>query len=237
MSQAVALIQRAVAFPKPFLKVFTPVWLSALLAIVAVDLGSKLWMTENLNFNLHGEQGRFVTSPEHLRTHIDGVGQINLLGEEGAYIKFRLVFNDRFIFGIGPSLPVFGFLLTLVATVFLALYRWRAPDLGHPFAWLLVFSGAIGNLIDKAFLKSLVDRSWSFGIIPREGYVQGVVDFVECIWFGWDAVAHIPILNVLAWEKWPSFNLADSCIVVGVILLVFTIGEAQADPTKDKDQA
>ncbi|MBX7058819.1 MAG: signal peptidase II [Leptospirales bacterium] len=227
MSQAAELLKRAFSFPKSFFQVFQPLWLLGLCALLSADLISKKLVTDSLDFNLHGGQIAHVTSLEHLRTRDAGRPQVNVLGDEGRLIKLRLVFNDRFIFGIGPTLPVFGFLLTLAATIFLVFYRFRVPDMGNSFAWLLVFSGAIGNLIDKAFLKSLVDRSWKFGLVPEDGYVQGVVDFVECIWFGWDSVQNIPLLNFLSMRTWPTFNVADSCIVVGVILLIFTIGDGK----------
>jgi lipoprotein signal peptidase len=56
---------------------------------------------------------------------------------------------------------------------------------------------------------------------PKPGYISGVVDFVECIWFGWEQFENIPILSFLSWQTWPTFNLADSLIVIGITLLFF----------------
>ena len=101
-------------------------------------------------------------------------------------------------------------------------------------AWLFVFSGALGNLIDKMFLKSLASREWVLGLTPRPGHVGGVVDFVECIWFGWDSMRDVFGLNWLAWRSWPTFNLADSLIVVGICLLILTMSERRiASETKE----
>ncbi|MEQ9363116.1 MAG: signal peptidase II, partial [Leptospirales bacterium] len=159
----------------------------------------------------------------------DGQPQIDVLGENGKLVKFRLVFNDRFVFGLGPSAPVLGLVLTMLATFFLILYRWHNPRLGYSVAWLLVFSGAFGNLIDKFFVKSLATREWMFSLSPQPGYVSGVVDMVECIWFGWDAVRDIFLLNILAMPSWPTFNLADSLIVVGIVLLMISMWNLEAE--------
>ena len=120
-------------------------------------------------------------------------------------------------------MPYLGFALSFLATCFLVLYRWRNASLGHPLAWLLVFSGAFGNMIDKLFIKSLSTREWVFSLHPQEGYVSGVVDFVECIWFGWESLSDYFILSILAMDTWPTFNFADSMIVVGIVLLVVSM--------------
>lgn len=212
------VIQRLFQFQTPFLKVYAPVWLVLVGLLVALDLGSKYAVTQHLNFYLAPHQvPEDLSSIADYRAVQDGSNQVNILGEKGKYIKFRLVFNDRFAFSIGTNAPYVGFFLSLGAVIFLFLYHWHNPEMGHPAAWLLVFSGAFGNLIDKAFVKSLLTREWFFSLGPQEGTVRGVVDFVECIWFG---VAGVPILG---WRTWPTFNLADSCVSVGMVLLVLSM--------------
>lgn len=212
-------------FKKKFLEVYPLWWITSLIIIVLLDLVSKKWITDHLNFYLSYTQLEYVKESS-LNALLDGIPYIPILGENGKWIKLRLVFNDRFIFGIGPSLPTLGIFLTLFAILFLFFYRWKHDDFGNSFIWLLIFSGAIGNFIDKLFLKSVETREWLFSIGPKKGYVSGVVDFVECIWFGWENFENIPILSFLAWETWPTFNLADSLIVIGMILLfLFLIRE------------
>ena len=210
-------------FPVPFNQVYPRYWFLVLLLLVAVDLGSKKLITDHMNFFLSQHQIQDLQlNPTHGSLY-DGRDQLDILGENGSLIKLRLVFNDQFVFGLGPSAPRLGFFLTLFAIIFLFFYRWHNYNLGHPLAWLLVFSGAAGNLIDKMFIKSLITREWVFTIFPRKGYVSGVVDFVECIWFGWDRAAELPLLGFLSWHSWPSFNFADSLIVVGITIMVFTM--------------
>ncbi len=228
MQAVTAFFRRLFAFPRPFLAVFSPVWLGVFIALVVVDLATKKIATDHLSFNLTRLQAERVLEREHTTAVFSGVPQVNIWGENGRLIRFQLHFNDRFIFGLGPSAPILGFLATLTAAVFLLLYRWHNPELGHGLAWLFVFSGAAGNLIDKMFLKSLATREWSLGLIPQAGTVSGVVDFIDCIWFNWQAVQDIPILNMLSLERWPTFNVADSLIVVGIALLLFTMREPEA---------
>ncbi len=217
------VLRRLFQFPAPFLKVYPPVWLGILVLLVAVDLGTKKIATDNLTFHLAQSQYWLINAPANSDALREGHRQYDVLGEDGKLVKFRLVFNDRFVFGLGPSAPILGLFLTGMATLFLILYRWHNPRLGYSAAWLLVFSGAFGNFIDKLFVKSLSTREWVFSLTPEPGHVSGVVDFVECIWFGWDAVRDIFLVNILAMPYWPTFNVADSLIVVGIILLLLSL--------------
>jgi signal peptidase II len=219
---------------QPLKKVYPPIWIGLLILLAVLDLGTKKIMTEELNFKLgmHQLPGQSVDSS--MKSLYNKNEQINLVGENGDIAKFRLVFNDRFIFGSGPSAPVVGIFLTFFAIIFLFFYRWHNHSVGHTYAWLLVFSGAIGNFIDKMFVKSITDRSWMLSFGPKEGYVSGVVDFVEVIWFGIGSMTDVPLLSWLSWQAWPTFNLADSYIVVGISLLVLTMGLFATEDKSEK---
>ena len=215
-------------FKTPFLKVYSYLWLTSFVLLVSFDLFTKKIATDNLDFHLSYSQMRYVNNDDNnsawSHSPINRSSeQTNILGKDGSIIRFRLLFNDRFVFGLGPSVPYLSILITFCATIFLFLYHWFAPNLGYSFAWLLVFSGAMGNLIDKLFIKSLNTREWIFSLAPQEGYVSGVVDFIDCIWFGWEnspAIFHFLFLNS---DRWPTFNIADSYIVVGMVLLIFSV--------------
>ena len=223
MEKIKSFIQKLFQFPVPLKTVYSPYWILAFVVLVSVDLASKKLITENLNFYLSHHQAENITPSPGLKALYDSNDRYNILGEDGNLIKFRLIFNDRFVFGSGPSAPVAGFFLTFFAIIFLFFYRWHNFNLGHPISWLFVFSGAMGNLIDKMFIKSLTTREWVLSIFPQPGHINGVVDFVECIWFGWSSAGDIPFMGFLAWETWPSFNIADSLIVVGITLMLFTM--------------
>ncbi len=206
--------------PQPLLKTYPLFFLLPFALLVGADLYTKKLVTDNLRFVMQQRQMRkhYPIPPDvvkELRT--GGKPFIPILGEGGKYIKFRLVFNDRFAFSLGPSTPVVGFVISLLAIIFLFMYRAYNPDLGNHYAWLMIFSGATGNLIDKMFVKNMVTREWVFSLLPKKHHASGVVDFVECIWFGWKDV---PILN---WPYWPTFNVADSLVSCGIVLLLLTM--------------
>jgi signal peptidase II len=63
-----------------------------------------------------------------------------------------------------------------------------------------IVGGGLGNLIDRIF------RS------------EGVIDFIDVKWFGM-AKSPIPFLRM---ERWPTFNVADSAVVICGILLIIS---------------
>ncbi|MCB1305223.1 MAG: signal peptidase II [Leptospiraceae bacterium] len=227
-------MKKILQFPVPFLKAYPPVWIAIFFVLIGADLASKKAITNEMNFGLSQSQrieaGVFSASGTPAET--DQTNYVSILGDNGKYIRLRLVFNDRFLFGSGPSAPVLGIFLTAAAILFLFFYRWKTYGAGHPLAWLFVFSGAVGNLIDKLFIKSLTTREWVLSFGPQKGHVSGVVDFVECIWFGLHQFDDVWPLKWLSWDTWPIFNLADSLIVVGICILVITIG-LSPDPAKE----
>ncbi|MEQ8352477.1 MAG: signal peptidase II [Leptospiraceae bacterium] len=233
-------MKKILTFPVPFLKAYPVVWIGFFVALVAADLTTKKIVTDSLNFGLSATQRMEagVFTNRGMPAEMDETNFVPIWGDQGEYIRLRLVFNDRFLFGSGPSAPVLGIFLTAGAIIFLFFYRWMTYGAGHPLAWLFVFSGATGNLIDKLFVKSLETREWILSFGPQKGHVSGVVDFVECIWFGLDQFQDVFLLKWLAWESWPIFNLADSLIVVGILILVVTIGFApQSDETSESQGA
>ena len=224
------MIKKIINVPQPFLAVFPPLWLLGFALLVGADLASKKVITDNLRFHLSYSQvvQNQPIAPEMEEFLLNRTEKIDLLGEDGRFIKFRLVFNDRFAFSLGPSNSLLGFFISFFAIIFLLFYRLHNPELGPRWAWLLIFSGAFGNLIDKMFVKSIVNGEWVLSLVPVHGHVSGVVDFIECIWFGVNQWSAIPVLSVFSWESWPTFNIADSCVTVGIgLLLIYMLrGEA-----------
>ena len=113
---------------------------------------------------------------------------IPVIGEQ--FFRLTLVKNPGVAFGLRPVPPSILLIITLIASIALAVFlvqliRKRSP-LRFPLTLLL--AGAVGNLIDRI----------------RFGHVTDFLDFDFP-----DFIMH----------RWPVFNVADSCVTVGMILL------------------
>jgi signal peptidase II len=118
-------------------------------------------------------------------------------------LRLNLVRNSGAAFSTGRGL---GPVLGVVAVgVVLLLVRYGRMASSPPTAAGigLVLGGALGNLSDRAF------RSGDGGFLGGH-----VVDFIDLQW-------------------WPVFNVADAAIVVGGLLLAFTLARAD-EPTPDR---
>lgn len=115
-------------------------------------------------------------------------------------VWFDLTFNSGAAFGIGNGItPLVEVAVLVVIGVFFVFGRRAARSASWPtvISLGLVTGGAAGNLADRFFRH-----------IP--GHPGAVIDFVAAARVG----QH---------DWWPVFNVADSCIVVGVIVLVLSI--------------
>ncbi|MCS7296775.1 MAG: signal peptidase II [Bacteroidia bacterium] len=122
-------------------------------------------------------------------------------------------------------------LLSLGIAVLVSLYLFRAiredvrllPPAG------LIIGGAFGNLIDRIFYGVLFPERNAY----EGGWFQGqVVDFIYVdIWQGilpeW-----VPFIGGEYIALWPVFNIADSCISIGVIWLLFLTLRRRSSDTK-----
>ena len=90
-------------------------------------------------------------------------------------------------------------------------------------ALVLVLAGAVGNLIDRMFYGVL------YGTDPL--FYGKVVDFLQ---------VDIPDVTVFGqlYTHWPVFNVADSCVSVGVVVLLLAslFGNADASLFRVQDE-
>ncbi|MBN2531840.1 MAG: signal peptidase II [Spirochaetales bacterium] len=119
----------------------------------------------------------------------------------GDFIVLRHVRNTAIAFGLGKAFPqevkqILFLILPLAVIVFLIVFILRAKDLKSLQRWTLcaIVGGGIGNIIDRL-------------IRP-----MGVVDFIDVKFFG-----------IFGLERWPTFNVADSTIVVGICVLIISM--------------
>lgn len=85
-----------------------------------------------------------------------------------------------------------GFALVVSAALVVWLLRLRPHERALAPALALIIGGAIGNLIDRLFLGH-------------------VIDFVQ---------VYLPFIPLAMFNPWPAFNLADSAISLGVVILL-----------------
>jgi signal peptidase II len=126
----------------------------------------------------------------------------------GDFVKFTFVENPGMAFGISFGWgKIFLSLFSVLASIGLAIII-KKISFTHTvirIGTMLIFAGATGNLIDRCF----------YGVIFGENplFYGYVVDFIE---------VNIPDVNVFGYQytSWPVFNIADSCVFVGVILMM-----------------
>lgn len=119
----------------------------------------------------------------------------------GDWLSFMLTLNPGAAFGQLGDYPYLLIGGRVVAVLFLLWLLVRTPS-QRPItvtALVLVLSGALGNLYDNLFLDD-----------PHDGHPFGKVrDFIDVYFAAFD------------WH-FPTFNVADSCITVGAVLLLYT---------------
>lgn len=116
----------------------------------------------------------------------------------GNFFRLTLVKNPGAVFGINPqmgNLTNIFFILTSVIAIGIIIFLFlKNENALARFSFTLILSGAAGNLIDRIFFGKVTD------------FLD--VDFFNISIGNW----HI--------DRWYVFNIADSCIVIGVILLI-----------------
>ncbi len=112
------------------------------------------------------------------------------------HIGWQLVYNPHGAFGL-PAPTWLFFVVTVVVAVVVLRTLPRSPNRLTAVAYGLLLAGALGNALDRALRRSVTGAN--------EGWFAGdVVDFV-------------------AWGRFPRFNVADSAITVGLVLLLFML--------------
>lgn len=117
----------------------------------------------------------------------------------GDFFRIVRVYNPGIAFSLGSNLGdsvrsiLFALMPLIILCIVLVVY-FRSDDLSRYQRWSVagIVGGGIGNLIDRFFRP------------------QGVLDFLDFKFYG-----------LFGLERWPTFNVADSSVVVcGLLLLV-----------------
>jgi len=117
------------------------------------------------------------------------------------FLQIIHVRNKVIAFSLGQNLPegirpVLFILLPLLVLAVLLWYYFKSNDFTNTQRWAVagIIGGGVGNLIDRIFRP------------------DGVVDFISVKFYGF-----------LGFDRWPTFNIADSSVVVCCLLLFATI--------------
>lgn len=121
---------------------------------------------------------------------------INVLGR---FLRFCAVYNSGASFGMGKSdaANIIFFIVTLVGTPAFCYLLWRSRtrSVVGQIGFAFIVGGTIGNAIDRAFIKTTEGKFFS-------GQVRDFISF-----------SIFP----------PIFNVADSFLVIGVVLAILAL--------------
>ena len=135
---------------------------------------------------------------------------VNNWPRQGTFIKD--VFNNDFLllyhvrnkaiaFSLGDNIPEpFRFILFVIVPIgvliFLAWYYFNTAEFSRLQRWAMagIIGGGAGNIIDRIFRP------------------DGVVDFISVKFYG-----------LFGLQRWPTFNVADSGVVICCIILLVTM--------------
>lgn len=175
------------------------------------------------------------------------------LGEEvGILSWFRLLFveNNGMAFGMELGSKLFLTLLRIALVIVLVWYVYRIAPLpavktGYLVCLALIIAGAAGNIIDCVFYGRIFNDPVPPGVAeifppdPYGSWLHGkVVDMLYFPLFEFDFPQWVPWVggeHFLFFQ--PVFNLADSAITVGILMLIFFYSSQIASPKKFEEMS
>ncbi|MCL2764795.1 MAG: signal peptidase II [Treponema sp.] len=152
----------------------------------------------------------------------DQITKAIIVNIQPGYGLIKDVFNNGFLwifhvrnkaiaFSIGENLPEFikpvlFIIVPILVLSFLMWYYFKSGEFTLLQRWATagIIGGGLGNIIDRIFRP------------------DGVVDFISVKFYGF-----------LGFERWPTFNVADSTVVVCCILLLITMFIPVKKPAED----
>ncbi|MDH3251432.1 MAG: signal peptidase II [Ignavibacteria bacterium] len=138
----------------------------------------------------------------------------------GDFLRLTYIENPGMAFGIDIGGKLFFSLFSMVASIAILayLYRARREPLGLRFSLAMILGGAVGNLIDRTFYGVF------YGDAPL--FYGKVVDFIDVDFFD---------VTIFGYHlsRWPVFNVADASVTIGVLLLLIFHRSTVADQASE----
>ena len=137
----------------------------------------------------------------------------------GNFFKITYIENPGMAFGIQIGSKFWFTFLSIVAATVVLIYLIRLPNekFLFRFSLALIMGGAIGNLIDRLLAGRVVD----FLDVEFFDISLPAVNFLFINFPGYDLT------------RWPVFNIADSAVTCGMILIAWQI-LSQKSPLKEE---
>jgi len=158
-----------------------------------------------------------------LNINITGMDLHDSFNVIGDFFKITFVENPGMAFGIGVNteikmlLSLFSLLASLGIIYYL--HKSKKERLVFRLALALILGGALGNFIDRTFYGVI------YGYAPL--FYGNVVDFFNVEFFDFAFFGQ-------TYERFPIFNVADSAVTIGVVLLLL-FNKTQADLDAEKE--
>lgn len=171
--------------------------LVATAAMLAADLGSKAWAFDRLSAERVGDPPPVCEPDEHGYIQYQRARMEPIVVGEG-WFELRYAENCGAAFGLLREAPpivrhsIFGTAAVLASVALFWMFATGRGGKWFAYSVPFIVSGAIGNLVDRL----------------RLGYV---VDFLRVYWN-----KPLPLIG----SEWPTFNVADVTITIGVGFLL-----------------
>jgi len=127
----------------------------------------------------------------------------------GDWFRLTYILNPGGAFGVRWGNQGFYFVAALLVIAWIIWHLWRHGATWRLSNWALalILGGAIGNFIDRLIMGEVID------------FIDVEFPNIRIPAFDFGIISHPGVLM----DRWPTFNVADSAVTVGVIILVITL--------------
>lgn len=191
-----------------------------ILAVLVLDQAFKAYIKLNYSLTFYGSDA------------IVDWGWFRLLFVENKGMAWGARLNDIIPFISDNTAKLLLSIFRLLAVSAIGYWLVRATKTAMPKGQLiavsLIFAGALGNIIDSIFYGVLFSNSYGqiATFLPAEGgyaplMFGHVVDMLQFPMFSWTWPEWLPLIGGNSFTFFePVFNIADSAISIGVVLLL-----------------